>query len=248
MVNMDRIAALERELFLLKEQATNAAVAREVDTLTPETRRDHLAAAFANPVPHETRGGDGQFLALHPVQPPLPPPPPAPLRLDLGCGIKPKEGFTGVDVRPFPGVSIVADLVKDRWPWADDSVEEAHCSHMVEHIPRERRPHFFNELWRVLKPGARCTMVTPHWASTRAYGDITHEWPPVAPMFLAYLDKEWRKTTPHCDVFTCDFQSTHGFTINQRLSGRNQAYVQAASEDHIDSADDMVATLVKVVR
>ena len=38
------------------------------------------------------------------------------LRLDLGCGPHPKEGFTGVDSRKFPGVDIVHNLLKP-WPW-----------------------------------------------------------------------------------------------------------------------------------
>ena len=34
-------------------------------------------------------------------------------RIDLGCGAAKKEGFTGVDIFPYPGVDFVADLEKD---------------------------------------------------------------------------------------------------------------------------------------
>ena len=41
-------------------------------------------------------------------------------RLDLGCGPHPREGFEGVDIRPFGGhVLHVVDLTKAPWPWAD---------------------------------------------------------------------------------------------------------------------------------
>lgn len=171
--------------------------------------------------------------------------PAVPLRLDLGCGSTPKEGFIGVDVRQFGNVGVVCDLAKQPWPWADSSVDEVHCSHMLEHVPRLERIHFVNELWRVLKPGAKATIITPHWASVRAYADVTHEWPPVVPMFWAYLDAEWRKTTPHLDSIKCDFHTTHGFASASRLAGQNPERLRYAAENLIDGADDMIATLTK---
>lgn len=56
------------------------------------------------------------------------------LRLDLGCGNTPREGFEGVDVAGDKAMHKV-DLFKFPWPWADNSVEELHCSHFAEHIP-----------------------------------------------------------------------------------------------------------------
>ena len=77
------------------------------------------------------------------------------LKLDLGCGKNPREGFIGVDSRKF-GQQIVADLRKP-WPWADASVEEVNCSHFVEHLTAPERIHFVNELYRVLVPeGKAC--------------------------------------------------------------------------------------------
>lgn len=58
----------------------------------------------------------------------------AQVRLDLGCGQTPKEGFEGVDIRGG-GAKHVVDLFKFPWPFASDSVDEIHCSHFCEHIP-----------------------------------------------------------------------------------------------------------------
>ena len=44
---------------------------------------------------------------------------PESLRLDLGCGLNPKQGFKGVDMIQFPGVDFVLDLRKP-WPWKNE--------------------------------------------------------------------------------------------------------------------------------
>jgi len=166
------------------------------------------------------------------------------LKLDLGCGKNPREGFTGVDIRDF-GQPIKADLTKP-WPWKDDTVDEAHCSHFLEHLMAGQRIHFTNELFRVLKPGGKCQIITPHWASARAYGDLTHQWPPVSEFWFYYLDAGWRKdNAPHNDAYACDFAVTWGYTLNQALSARNPEYQQNALAWWKEAAQDIVATFTK---
>lgn len=167
-----------------------------------------------------------------------------PLKLDLGCGKNPREGFTGVDLRDF-GQPIKADLTKP-WPWKDDSVEEAHCSHTIEHFDAERRIYFVNELYRVLKPGGKCQMIAPHWSSCRAYGDLTHQWPPISEFWFYYLSKEWRaREAPHNDFYTCDFEVTWGYSLHPQIAPRNQEYQSHALTFWKEAAQDVVATLTK---
>lgn len=173
---------------------------------------------------------------------------PAPLiKIDLGCGTQKREGFVGVDVRAFDGVDVVMNMGVDRWPWDDNSVEEAHASHAVEHLTRPERIHFVNELFRVLVPGGKATIIVPHWNSTRAYGDLTHEWPPVVEFWLYYLDADWRKVNaPHNDRYTCDFKgATWGYNPHPELLSRNADYQQFALNHYKEAAQDMVATLTK---
>lgn len=166
------------------------------------------------------------------------------LRIDLGCGKNPKEGFIGVDSRAF-GQQLVHDLTKP-WPWADDSVDEAHCSHFVEHLEPMERVHFVNELYRVLKKGAKCQIITPHWSSNRAFGDMTHKWPPVAEMWYYYLSKDWReKNAPHNDFYICDFDATWAWGINQALLPRNQEFQQFAISWYKEACQDLMATVTK---
>jgi hypothetical protein len=166
----------------------------------------------------------------------------SPLKLDLGCGKNKREGFVGVDSRQFAGVDQVVDLRKP-WPWKDGSVSEAHSSHFVEHLTAPERIHFVNELYRVLAPGAKAQIIVPHWASARAYGDLTHQWPPVSEFWFYYLDKSWRaQNAPHNDFYTCDFQVTWGYGMHPSLAVRNAEYQQYAIQNFKEAISDIAAT------
>ena len=123
-----------------------------------------------------------------------------PLKLNLCAGKSRMDGYLSVDQIAFDGLDVVADL-RQPWPWADSSVSEIHLSHALEHFDSMERVHIFTEMYRVLIPGGRATIITPHWASQRAYGDPTHKWPPVSEFAYYYLWKEWRvANAPHVPV------------------------------------------------
>ena len=169
------------------------------------------------------------------------------LKLDFGCGPNKREGFTGVDIRQFDDkVDVVTDLTITPWPWEDESVSEAHASHFIEHLTAPQRIAFCNELYRVLVPGGSCQIIVPHWASCRAYGDLTHQWPPVSEFWFYYLSKEWReKNAPHNDGYTCDFDATWGYSMRQDLSVRNAEYQQFALQNYKEVAQDLIANIKK---
>lgn len=166
-----------------------------------------------------------------------------PLKLDLGCGINKKEGFLGVDERPFKGVDLVHDLRKT-WPWKDSSVTEVNSSHFVEHLEPMERVHFVNELYRVLIPDGKAFLVVPNWSSARAYGDLTHKWPPVSEFWFYYLDKNWRAANaPHNDFYTCDFNATGGWSMHPAIQTRNVEYQQHALQFWKEAGQDILMTL-----
>ena len=174
-----------------------------------------------------------------------------PLRLDLGCGKSKKEGFIGVDRRKFPGVDVVHDLLV-KWPWADESVAEIHMSHAMEHFTGKERVKIVNEMYRVLQPGASAAVITPYWCSNRAYGDYTHQWPPVSEMWFYYLSKAWRDTNaPHTDSankpdgYSCDFEATWGYSLHPGIQPRNPEYQQHAMQFWKEAAQDIYATVTK---
>ncbi len=169
-----------------------------------------------------------------------------PLKLDLGCGKNKKESFLGVDCLDFPGVDYKVDLGSERWPWEDSSVDEAHCSHMLEHLVPKERIHFANELWRVLKPDGKALIVVPHWASCRAYGDLTHQWPPVSEFWPPYLQKKWREeNAPHNSGYECNFDCLQpGYSMHPELLYRNDHFRTLALQFGKEAALDMIFTLV----
>lgn len=165
-------------------------------------------------------------------------------RLDLGCGPKKKEGFVGVDSIKFEGVDVVADLRKP-WKWKDSTVDEVHCSHFLEHLTGVERVTFFNELYRVLKKDGKATIIVPSWTSERAYGDPTHQWPPVVGMSFYYLDKNWRAANaPHCG-YNCDFQFIGGNSLANPWHLKTQEVQAFAQTHYLNVAQDMHVTLTK---
>lgn len=200
---------------------------------------------------------------------------PQPFRLDIGCGKNPAPGFVGVDVLDF-GQEYKCDLSKTPWDFegpkrdcfkshrmrpiggnklviatwllADNSVDEVRSSHFVEHLTGQERIGFFNELYRVMKPGAIATIIVPHWAHECAYGDPTHQWPPMSPWFRLYLCKTWREQNgPHVP-YTCDFNlmnQTLAGSWDGRLETRNQEFREAAMQQQINAWRDLIVTLKK---
>lgn len=172
-------------------------------------------------------------------------------KLDFGCGPNPTEGFTGVDIIKFNDKIQQLDI-RENWPWEDGSVIEAKASHFVEHLTARERVHFVNELYRVMAPGASCQVITPHWASCRAYGDPTHQWPPVCEFWFMYLNKEWREQqAPHTDIkhnpdgYKCDFEITHGYSLRGDIIVRSQEHQMFAISNYKEVCQDMIANFKK---
>lgn len=169
------------------------------------------------------------------------PPAASVVKLDLGGGQSPKEGFASVDLNA-PNPAHRVDLFKFPWPFADNSVEELHASHFIEHIPlrdveekdivkqdsaaaRDRVAKefvgkdmlfaFFDECYRILKPGGDLTCIWPSLRSNRAFQDPTHR--RFIPLeMLMYLDPGWRKANKldHYRV-NCHFQGNGNFSMLQ---------------------------------
>jgi predicted SAM-dependent methyltransferase len=167
-------------------------------------------------------------LQLHPSQ--------QPVRLDLGGGQNPREGFACVDLNA-PNPAHRVDLFQFPWPFADNSVDEIHCSHFIEHVPnrdivqtdlaglehyaqfvgQDMLFAFFDECWRILKPGAWMTVVWPALQSVRAFQDPTHRrFIPLETM--AYFTENFRKANAldHYRV-KCNFAGETGFVCDRSL-------------------------------
>ena len=196
-----------------------------------------------------------------------------PIKLDLGCGTEKRAGFLGIDRRRFAGVDGVTDLTRKIWIFEDkeiggikllrgeggytlpdNSVAEVYCSHFLEHLEHNQRApervRFMNELWRVLIPGGTATIITPHWASNRAYGDFTHADKPVSEFFYPYLDRTWRRThAPDNDIeynadgYDCDFNANLAHAIHPEFENKPTDEKAFAISWYKDVALELFASL-----
>ena len=172
-----------------------------------------------------------------------------PLKLNLCAGKSKMDGYLSVDQIPFEGLDLVADLRKP-WPWGENTVSDIHMSHALEHFTGEERVHVFNEMYRVLVPGGKALIITPHWASQRAYGDFTHQWPPVSEFLFYYLWKEWREgNAPHTDIkynpngYDCDFSFGGGYSLHADMNCWNDERKQYAQRWYKEAATDTHMTV-----
>jgi SAM-dependent methyltransferase len=96
------------------------------------------------------------------------------IRLNLGCGFNKWPGWVNVDAYDICEPDVVHDLEVVPFPWGNDSVDEIQAWHIFEHL-RDWWPAF-TECARILKPGGRLEIRTPHESSRTAltYRDHHH--------------------------------------------------------------------------
>jgi len=78
----------------------------------------------------------------------------------------------GIDLHKKPSVDYVADLNHGLKFIRDNSVDELHAYHVLEHI--EDLEFFMKEIYRVLKKGGKLIGSVPHFSNPYFYSDYTH--------------------------------------------------------------------------
>lgn len=136
--------------------------------------------------------------------------------------------------------------VRGKWPEKTESVDEVNIINLVQMLTPKERIHFANELHRVMKPGAKAQLITPHWCSARAFGDMAFQWPPVSEGWFYHLNAEWRKANaPWGTGYKCDFDPTWGYGLHPLIVPRNHEYQQNAITFYKEAAQDLCATLTR---
>lgn len=154
------------------------------------------------------------------------------VKLDLGCAKNVAPGFEGVDINPLSDAVHHVDLFKFPFPWKNDSVDEIHCSHFLEHLPareveeRDITPRdyslrlvqrfvgrdflfvFMDECFRMLKDGARMTVVVPNARCDTGFQDPTHRRFFVDKTFAYFNGAIRRQLSVDHYPIACDFDYT----------------------------------------
>jgi SAM-dependent methyltransferase len=92
-------------------------------------------------------------------------------KLNLGCGLDIREGWVNLDSADLPGVDVVHDISVVPLPFEDNRFTEVLCQDVLEHV--DYAP-VLRELHRVMKPGGRVLIRSPHFSSKAVYIDPTH--------------------------------------------------------------------------
>lgn len=98
-------------------------------------------------------------------------------KLNLGCGMRPHEGYLNIDREQGAKYDVRWDLEATPWPFAEaDSVDEIRAEHTLEHLGQEPRVfcEIICDIHRLLKPGGLLTVIVPHHCSDGYFGDPTH--------------------------------------------------------------------------
>jgi len=94
--------------------------------------------------------------------------------LDIGCGRNKTPGAVGMDRIALPGVDVVHDLNLFPYPFEDESFDEIHVTHVIEHVDSIVRT--MEEIHRLAKANAKVVIVTPHYSDCQSWNDPTHKW------------------------------------------------------------------------
>jgi predicted SAM-dependent methyltransferase len=114
--------------------------------------------------------------------------------LNLGAG--PHKGEGGwLTADAFKAEADIYLNVYSKFPFPDNSFDVVYSEHLIEHIVLDKVPHFLQEIYRILKPGALLRITTPdleiHSANYINKNDIFFS--PIIEKYMARWDKQKNK-------------------------------------------------------
>jgi SAM-dependent methyltransferase len=95
------------------------------------------------------------------------------MTLDVGCGIKKYPGSIGIDINPATAADVICDLDRFPYPFADRSFDRLRAIHVIEHLTDVVRT--MEEFHRLVRPGGRIRIETPHYTDYSSFCDPTHK-------------------------------------------------------------------------
>ena len=94
--------------------------------------------------------------------------------LDVGCGIRKYPGSIGIDRNVSSSADVICDLDRFPYPFADRSFDQLRAIHVIEHVADVIKT--MEEFHRLVRPGGRVRIETPHYTDFSSFCDPTHRW------------------------------------------------------------------------
>ena len=94
--------------------------------------------------------------------------------IDLGCGRRKFPGAIGVDAQSDSDADVRHDLDCLPYPFEGASADIVIMRHVIEHLADIVAT--LREVARILKPGGRVLVLTPHFSDSSSWIDPTHRW------------------------------------------------------------------------
>lgn len=102
------------------------------------------------------------------------------IKISLGAGTEPEDGYVNVDIVPLEGIQVVHNLMQYPWPFETASASFIKAKdiieHMATHLPDGRSSliAFIEECHRILQTGGTLWVQTPSWDADFLWIDPTH--------------------------------------------------------------------------
>lgn len=98
------------------------------------------------------------------------------MKLNLGCGNKPLEGYENYDLKPDPKRDIQFIDLLEPFPFERGSAQEVFLSHVLEHLPYHKTASTLRQIYLVLEPGGLLDVEVPNVAAiTSAWSGASYE-------------------------------------------------------------------------
>jgi len=124
------------------------------------------------------------------------------IQLDVGRGESKQDGFLCLDGRDLPGVDIIHNVEALPYPISDSECHVILLRYVIERIKPWLTIDFFNEMWRIMKPGGKLVIATPYagnpvfWQDPGNCNGFTEHtfqfFDPACPVYKKYTPKPWK--------------------------------------------------------
>jgi len=113
------------------------------------------------------------------------------MKLNLGSGPRPKDGFINCDRVLQHGTDVVLNL-DHGLPFRSESIDEIFSNSTLHYVRNDSKVPVMNEIWRVLRPGGRVEIRVPSALYLDAYAppSARSQWQVVT--FDYFLKGHWR--------------------------------------------------------